>query len=184
MQLVLATSGVVPLTSVLKADGTAKPSFTLSSVRDETTLNDEELAKNSGAACQSFASLLSKWSIENLTLNQIIQLPPVPRPQPHSFSILSMRCWCTQMFKRKLKLSLIESLAGSAYPPLTSEPGFSSTLLVCSPDMFFSYADLPYLDSIIKEISRWRPVAPISVPHRLTKDDVYKGQCLLTFSLW
>lgn len=60
MQLIFAACGTARLTSsILKADGTAKPSFTLASVRDETTLSDEELAKNSGAACQSSANLLS-----------------------------------------------------------------------------------------------------------------------------
>ncbi|KAF8314281.1 cytochrome P450 [Clavulina sp. PMI_390] len=36
-------------------------------------------------------------------------------------------------------------------------------------------ASLPYLDAIVKEVIRWRPVAPLSVPTAPTKDDTYKG---------
>lgn len=37
--------------------------------------------------------------------------------------------------------------------------------------------DLPYVECLIKEVYRWNPVGPISVPHRLGKDtdDEYRG---------
>ncbi|KAF8878000.1 cytochrome P450 [Infundibulicybe gibba] len=35
--------------------------------------------------------------------------------------------------------------------------------------------DLPYVNAIVKEVMRWQPVAPIALPHRSTRDDVYKG---------
>jgi cytochrome P450 len=34
---------------------------------------------------------------------------------------------------------------------------------------------LPYLRALIKEISRWGPVAPLGLPHRVLQDDVYEG---------
>ncbi|KAJ6611718.1 cytochrome P450 [Mycena sp. CBHHK59/15] len=36
-------------------------------------------------------------------------------------------------------------------------------------------ASLPYVDAIMTECLRWRPVAPMGLPHRLIKDDEYKG---------
>ncbi|KAK5128728.1 hypothetical protein LTR85_000061 [Meristemomyces frigidus] len=34
-------------------------------------------------------------------------------------------------------------------------------------------AQLRYLDYIVEEVSRWRPLSPIGIPHRSTQDDVY-----------
>ncbi|KAI0291059.1 cytochrome P450 [Multifurca ochricompacta] len=34
---------------------------------------------------------------------------------------------------------------------------------------------LPFVEAVCKEILRWRPVAPLAVPHATTKDDVYEG---------
>ncbi|KAF8557325.1 cytochrome P450 [Imleria badia] len=34
---------------------------------------------------------------------------------------------------------------------------------------------LPYVDAILRETLRWKPVAPLGVPHAVTSDDVYKG---------
>jgi len=33
----------------------------------------------------------------------------------------------------------------------------------------------PYLNAVLLETLRWHPVAPVGVPHRLAKDDVYNG---------
>ncbi|KAF8878002.1 cytochrome P450, partial [Infundibulicybe gibba] len=37
--------------------------------------------------------------------------------------------------------------------------------------------DLPYVNAIMKEVMRWQPVAPsvLALPHRLIRDDIYKG---------
>ncbi|KAG6861649.1 hypothetical protein C0995_013651 [Termitomyces sp. Mi166 len=34
---------------------------------------------------------------------------------------------------------------------------------------------LPYMQALIKETTRWRPIAPTAVPHATTEDDTYKG---------
>jgi len=35
--------------------------------------------------------------------------------------------------------------------------------------------NLPYIDAIVKEVIRWNPPLPISIPTRVTQDDVYRG---------
>lgn len=40
---------------------------------------------------------------------------------------------------------------------------------------FDDIASLPYCVAIVREALRWRPTAPISIPHRLMSDDVYNG---------
>ena len=34
---------------------------------------------------------------------------------------------------------------------------------------------LPYVEALFKEVLRWHPVAPLGVPHRLTKEDKFEG---------
>ncbi|GJE97912.1 cytochrome P450 [Phanerochaete sordida] len=34
---------------------------------------------------------------------------------------------------------------------------------------------LPYINAILYEVLRWRPVAPLGIPHKLTVDDDYQG---------
>jgi len=40
---------------------------------------------------------------------------------------------------------------------------------------FEDRASLPYVDAVLRETMRWRPVAPLGVPHATTEDDVYEG---------
>jgi cytochrome P450 len=40
---------------------------------------------------------------------------------------------------------------------------------------FADYPHLPYIRAMVKEVLRWRPIAPLGVPHRLTMDDWYEG---------
>ncbi|KAI9449573.1 cytochrome P450 [Lactarius psammicola] len=34
---------------------------------------------------------------------------------------------------------------------------------------------LPYVGAVLKEVFRWHPVAPLGIPHRVTKGDTYEG---------
>jgi len=34
--------------------------------------------------------------------------------------------------------------------------------------------NLPYTDAVVKEVLRWNPPLPISVPRRATQDDIYR----------
>ncbi|KAJ3523341.1 hypothetical protein NMY22_g11478 [Coprinellus aureogranulatus] len=38
---------------------------------------------------------------------------------------------------------------------------------------FSDHPDLPYIEALVREVLRWRPVTPIGVPHAVTQDDVY-----------
>ena len=45
-------------------------------------------------------------------------------------------------------------------------------------DRLLTYDDLPllpYIQAVQREVMRWRPVLPLSVPHATSADDVYKG---------
>jgi len=35
--------------------------------------------------------------------------------------------------------------------------------------------DLPYISAVVKELTRWQPVAPLAVPHLASTDDTYRG---------
>ncbi|KAL0957042.1 hypothetical protein HGRIS_003142 [Hohenbuehelia grisea] len=34
---------------------------------------------------------------------------------------------------------------------------------------------LPYLEAIYREVMRWRPAAPLGLPHAISDDDIYEG---------
>ena len=40
---------------------------------------------------------------------------------------------------------------------------------------FADYDNLPYIRALVKETLRWRPAAPVGVPHRVIEDDTYEG---------
>ncbi|KAF4610220.1 hypothetical protein D9613_010340 [Agrocybe pediades] len=40
---------------------------------------------------------------------------------------------------------------------------------------FTDEGDMPYVGAVIKELLRWKPIAPLAVPHSTTQDDVYRG---------
>ncbi|OQU97044.1 hypothetical protein CLAIMM_03047 [Cladophialophora immunda] len=40
------------------------------------------------------------------------------------------------------------------------------------------FAQLPYINCVIKEGMRWRPAAPVGIPHRVAEDDFYEGMLI------
>lgn len=49
---------------------------------------------------------------------------------------------------------------------------------VVGEDRLPSLADRPnlrYLDYLVEETTRWRPLSPIGIPHKSLKDDTYDG---------
>ncbi|KAF5345745.1 hypothetical protein D9758_011875 [Tetrapyrgos nigripes] len=40
---------------------------------------------------------------------------------------------------------------------------------------FSDFGSIPYLDAILREVLRWIPVTPLSIPYRSIEDDEYKG---------
>jgi len=52
---------------------------------------------------------------------------------------------------------------------------------VCGTERMPEWSDfqrLPYINCIIKEGMRWRPAAPIGIPHRVAADDYYEGMLI------
>ncbi|KAJ8463615.1 hypothetical protein ONZ45_g17518 [Pleurotus djamor] len=54
---------------------------------------------------------------------------------------------------------------------------------------FDDYEHLPYCRAMVKELFRWRPATPLGVPHRVEKDDWYKGyfipkDTLIVANIW
>nr|GAT58330.1 cytochrome P450 [Mycena chlorophos] len=40
---------------------------------------------------------------------------------------------------------------------------------------FDQKGSLPYIEAVLREVLRWRPVVPLCVPHATTADDTYDG---------
>jgi len=52
---------------------------------------------------------------------------------------------------------------------------------VCGTERMPDWSDfdkLPYINCIIKEGMRWRPAAPVGIPHRVAEDDWYEGMLI------
>lgn len=41
--------------------------------------------------------------------------------------------------------------------------------------LFSDRSSLPYIDALVRESLRWKPVVPLGIPHRCIKDDEYNG---------
>ncbi|KDR66540.1 hypothetical protein GALMADRAFT_259045 [Galerina marginata CBS 339.88] len=63
---------------------------------------------------------------------------------------------CYPEVQRKAQLE-VDHVLGGRLPELSDEP------------------DLPYVSALVKEVLRWKPVAPLGVPHYASEDDVYAG---------
>jgi cytochrome P450 len=49
---------------------------------------------------------------------------------------------------------------------------------VVGTDRLPTLADRPnlrYIDYLVEETTRWRPLSPIGIPHKSLKDDIYNG---------
>ncbi|KAF4472748.1 cytochrome P450 [Fusarium albosuccineum] len=62
--------------------------------------------------------------------------------------------------------------------PEIQEKARSQLDSVIGPDRLPNFSDrasLPYIEHIVQEIYRWSPLAPLGIPHKSLRDDVYKG---------
>ncbi|KAJ9626858.1 hypothetical protein H2204_009874 [Knufia peltigerae] len=69
------------------------------------------------------------------------------------------------------------TLAMLLYPE-AMEKGQAEVDALCGDDRMPSFEDkerLPYVDAILKEVLRWRPVSAGGIPHAVTQDDEYMG---------
>jgi cytochrome P450 len=46
------------------------------------------------------------------------------------------------------------------------------------------WESLPYVEAVMREVLRWRPVLPLGIPHRVIDDDIYKGYLIPKGELW
>ncbi|KAJ6473457.1 cytochrome P450 [Mycena vulgaris] len=116
---------------------------------------------------------------------------------PHSFTASALRT-LDDCENKAYQEQAIKSTAGTMYTGGTdttvSALGTFILAMLCNPEAqrkaqeeidsvvqkghlpdFDDEASLPYVSAVVKEILRWRPVAPIGVPHFLPIDDEYRG---------
>lgn len=73
---------------------------------------------------------------------------------------------------------LLTLILAFATHPHVQEKARKEIDALCGPDKppkFSDFKDLPYINQIIKEGVRWRPVAVTGLPHRVREDDWYNG---------
>ncbi|KAJ6481795.1 cytochrome P450 [Mycena sanguinolenta] len=65
-------------------------------------------------------------------------------------------------------------LAMTMYPEVQKKAQAAIDQVICGrlPDF---EDNIPYLDAVLRELLRWRPVVPLSIPHAVSEDDVYEG---------
>ncbi|PYI13896.1 putative cytochrome P450 [Aspergillus violaceofuscus CBS 115571] len=76
------------------------------------------------------------------------------------------------------KMVLENFVLASLLHPETVEAGQRELDAVVGASRLPTFADipaLPYLDAIISELLRWRPISPIGVPHAVIQEDDYMG---------
>jgi cytochrome P450 len=72
------------------------------------------------------------------------------------------------------------TLAMLAYPE-TQARAHAELDVVIGRTRLPTFADcphLPYIRAVVKELLRWRPITPITTPHRSTEDDWYEGMLI------
>ncbi|KAJ7830628.1 cytochrome P450 [Mycena olivaceomarginata] len=129
---------------------------------------------------------------------------------------IGMECFTARLWEQQTKLNLTDEelfyVAGTAFIAGTDTSSISLLWFVMAmalypatmrkaqdeidqvfdPDTlpnFTKMQDLPYCAALIKEVIRWSPVVPLSVPHYTDADDQYKGYTIrkgtsVISSLW
>ncbi|KAF7354098.1 Cytochrome P450 [Mycena venus] len=75
-------------------------------------------------------------------------------------------------------LTLLWFVVAMALYPETAKKAQQEIDSVFESDVLPSFSrmkDLPYCSALVKEVFRWRPAAPLSIPHYTDADDEYKG---------
>ncbi|KAJ6463026.1 cytochrome P450 [Mycena vitilis] len=67
-------------------------------------------------------------------------------------------------------------LAMALYPDIqaTAQAELDTVLADGRPPRLSDRSSLPYVECVLREVLRWKPVVPIGIPHLLTEDDVYR----------
>ncbi|KAH7329771.1 cytochrome P450 [Rhizoctonia solani] len=74
--------------------------------------------------------------------------------------------------------ALLNFVAAMALYPDVQEKAHRELDAVLGPGLLPSIADrerLPYINNIVLEVLRWRPVLPTAIPHVCYEDDIYRG---------
>ncbi|KAJ6533290.1 cytochrome P450 [Mycena vulgaris] len=116
---------------------------------------------------------------------------------PHSFTASALRT-LDDCENKAYQEKAIKSTAGTMYTAgadtTVSALGTFILAMLCNPEAqrkaqeeidsvvqaghlpdFDDEASMPYVSAVVKEVLRWRPVAPIAIPHFLPIDDEYRG---------
>ncbi|KAJ7053961.1 cytochrome P450 [Mycena amicta] len=87
--------------------------------------------------------------------------------------------WMTLTWSRQLTVSAISTfvLAMATYPDIQRKAQAEIDGVVGSQRLpeFSDKDKLPYIEAIYREVLRWKPVAPLSVSHATTENDIYDG---------
>ncbi|KAJ7181215.1 cytochrome P450 [Mycena filopes] len=66
-------------------------------------------------------------------------------------------------------------LAMTIYPEVQRKAQVAIDAVVGSGRLPDFQDDIPYIDAVVREVLRWRPVTPLAVPHAATEDSSYRG---------
>jgi len=81
-----------------------------------------------------------------------------------------------ELFGARYQYTFVPPVAAAVSSRYRSIAGRNAAVVGRSRTPSFTDApDLPYIQAIIKEVLRWRPVLPFSLPHTTAEDDWYNG---------